>query len=135
MLLLAQLAVSEIVFANQQNKNEPFKNSVQKPLSAAETKSERKRRETTLGGIRYKKWQAFLAGQKVPASAAKRKKPTQAFTHIEAIIISLSLPPGSCLGFGLMVRIHGSVVYGLQRSVVVPPCDSTSNFSAYIHVQ
>jgi hypothetical protein len=43
----------------------------------------------------------------VYAGAAKIWKHISAFTNMEAVITSLSLPPGSRLGFGVMVRING----------------------------
>ncbi len=55
----------------------------------------------------YKKWEASPAGKKVYAAEAKIRKHISAFTNMEAVVTSLSLPPGSRLGFGVMVRING----------------------------
>ena len=41
------------------------------------------------------------------AGEAKIRKHISAFTNMEAVLTSLSLPPGSRLGFGVMVRING----------------------------
>ncbi len=57
-------------------------------------------------GIMYKKWQTSPAGKKVYAGEAKIRKHLSAFTNMDAVVTSLSLPPGSRLGFGLMVRIN-----------------------------
>ena len=55
----------------------------------------------------YKKWEASPAGKKVYAAEAKIRKHISASTNMEAVVTSLSLPPGSRLGFGVMVRING----------------------------
>jgi len=106
-LILPLVAVSGLVFANREIKNEPSKKSTPKPLSAAESKAELKRWEATPDGIKYKKWEASPEGKKVLAGAAKISKHISAFTNMEVVVTSLSLPPGSRLGFGVMVRING----------------------------
>jgi hypothetical protein len=106
-LILPLVVVSGLVFANHEIKNENSKKSTPKPLSAAEMKSERERWEATSDGINYKKWEASPAGKKVYAAEAKIRKPISAFTNMEAVVTSLSLPPGSRLGFGVMARING----------------------------
>jgi hypothetical protein len=105
-LILPLVVVSGLVFANHEDKNETRK-STPKPLSAAERQAERKRWEATPGGISYKKWEASPEGKKVLAGAAKIRTHISAFTNMEAVITSLSLPPGSRLGFGVMARIDG----------------------------
>ena len=70
-LILPLVAVSGLVFANREIKNEPSKKSTPKPLSAAESKAELKRWEATPDGIKYKKWEASPEGKQVLASAAK----------------------------------------------------------------
>jgi hypothetical protein len=42
-----------------------------------------------------------------PLGAAKIKNHISASTNMEAVVTSLSLPPGSRSGFGVMVRING----------------------------
>jgi hypothetical protein len=106
-LFLPLLVVSGLVFANREIQNEPPKKITAKPLSAAERKAERKKWEATPDGIKYKKWEASTEGKKVLAGAAKIGKHLSAFTNMEAIITSLSLPPGSRLGFGVMASIDG----------------------------
>ena len=106
-LILPLVVVSGLVFASREIKNETSKKSTQKPLSAAEMKAERERWEATPDGIKYKKWQASPEGKKVLAGAAKIRKHISAFTNMEAVVTSLSLPPGSRLGFGVMARIDG----------------------------
>jgi hypothetical protein len=106
-LILPLVVVSGLVFANREIKNETSKKSTPKPLSAAEMKAERERWEATPDGINFKKWEASPAGKKVYAAEAKIRKHISAFTNMEAVVTSLSLPPGSRLGFGVMARIDG----------------------------
>ena len=94
-LILPLVVVSGLVFANREIKNETSKKSTPKPLSAAESKAE------------LKKWEASPEGKKVLAGAAKISNQISASTNMEAVVTSLSLPPGSRLGFGVMARING----------------------------
>jgi hypothetical protein len=52
-----------------------------------------------MGGISCRK--------KVYAGEAKIRKSIREFTNMEALVSNLSLPPGSRLGFGMMVKING----------------------------
>jgi hypothetical protein len=106
-LILPLVVVSGLVFANREIKNETSKKSTPKPLSAAESKAELKRWEATPDGIMYKKWEASPAGKKVYAAEAKIREHIKDYTNMEGVVTSLSLPPGSRLGFGVMVRING----------------------------
>src|SRR5438874_1252825 len=94
-LILPLVVVSGLVFANREIKNETSKKSTPKPLSAAESKAE------------LKKWEASPAGKKVYAAEDKIWKHIKDYTNMEGVVTSLSLPPGSRLGFGVMVRING----------------------------
>jgi hypothetical protein len=118
-LILPLVVVSGLVFANREIKNETSKKSTSRPLSAAEMKAARKRWEATPDGIMYKKWEASPEGKKVLAGAAKIRKHTSASTNMEAVVTSLSLPPGSRLGFGVMARINGEdyiLSFGVENS-------------------
>jgi hypothetical protein len=106
-LILPLVVVSGLVFANREIKNETSKKSAPKPLSAAEMKGALKKWEATPDGIKFKKWKASPEGQKVLAGAAKIRNHISDSTNMEAVVTSLSLPPGSRLGFGVMVRING----------------------------
>jgi hypothetical protein len=106
-LMLPLVVVSGLVFANREIKNETSKKPSTKPLSFAERKAERKKWEATPDGIKYKKWEASPEGKTVLTGAAKIRKHINAFTNMEAVVTSLSLPPGSRLGFGVMARING----------------------------
>lgn len=118
-LILTLLVVSGLVFANREIKNETSKESVPKQLSAAEMKAELKKWEATPDGIKVKKWKASPEGRKVLAGAAKIRNHISDSTNMEAVVTSLSLPPGSRLGFGLMVRINGDdyiLSFGPEKS-------------------
>ena len=118
-LILPLVVVSGLVFANREIKNETSKKSTAKPLSAAEREAELKKWEATPAGIQYKKWEASPEGKKVLAGAAKIGKHISAFTNMEAVVTSLSLPPGSRLGFGVMIRINAVdyiLSFGLEES-------------------
>jgi hypothetical protein len=107
LLILQLVVVSGLVFAGHEIKKEASKKSIPKPLTAAEMKAERKRWEATPDGIKYKEWEVSPAGKKVYAAEAKIRKHLTDSTNMEAVVTSLSLPPGSRLGFGVMVRIDG----------------------------
>jgi hypothetical protein len=102
-LILPLVVVSGLVFANRETKSETPKKSTTTPLPVPEMKTEREKWEATPEGIKYKKWQASPEGKRVLAGADKIKNNT----NMEATITSLSLPPGSRLGFGVMMRIDG----------------------------
>ena len=106
-LILTLVVLSGLAFANREIKNETSKKSTPKPLSAAEREAELKKWEATPNGIKYKKWEASPEGKKVHAGAAKIRKYVKDYTDMEAVVTSLSLPTGSRLGFGVMVRING----------------------------
>ena len=118
-LILPLVVVSGLVFANREIKNETSKKSTSKPLSAAEIKTERQRWEASPDGIQYKKWEASPAGKKVYAAEAKIRKNIKDSTNMEAVVTSLSLPPGSRLGFGIMVKINDDdyiLAFGPEKS-------------------
>lgn len=106
-LLLPLVVVSGLVFANREIKNETSKKSTPKPFSAAEREAEMKKWEASPAGVKFKNWEASPEGKKVYAGVAKTRKHISDFTNMEAVVTSLSLPPGSRLGFGVMVRING----------------------------
>jgi hypothetical protein len=107
LLFLPLVVVGGLVFANREIKNETSKKSAPKPLSAAEREAELKKWEASPEGINYKNWEASPEGKKVLAGAAKIRTHINAFTNMEAVVTSLSLPPGSRLGFGVMASIDG----------------------------
>ena len=118
-LILPLLVISGLVLANRQIKNETSKKTTSKPLAAAESKAALQAWEATPAGIQYKKWEASPEGKKVLAGAAKISKQTSAAANMEAVVSSLSLPPGSRLGFGMMVRINDEdyiLSFGLENA-------------------
>ena len=106
-LILSLVVVSGLVFANREFKNEAAKTSSPKPPTDAERRAAIKEWEASPEGIKYKKWEASPEGKKVYAGAAKIMKYIRDYTNMEAVVTSLSLPPGSLLGFGVMARING----------------------------
>ena len=118
-LILLLVVVSGLLFANREIKNETSKKSIPKPLSIAERKAALKKWEATPDGIMYNEWKASPAGKKVFASAAKISKSIRDYTNMEGVVTSLSLPPGSRLGFGVMVRINDDnyiLAFGPEKS-------------------
>ena len=106
-LILLLVVVSGLVFANREIKNETSKKLTPKPLSAAEREAELKKWEATPPGIQYKKWEASPEGKKVLDGVDKIRNHITAFANMKAVVTSLSLPPGSRLGFGVMASIDG----------------------------
>lgn len=100
------LAMLSLVVANCQTKNETAKKSSPNLLTKAEMKAQKKKWEASPDGIKYNQWKASDQGKKVLASAAKISKNGSESNEMEAIVTSLSLPPGSKLGFGFMVQIN-----------------------------
>ena len=75
--------------------------------------------EATPEGMFYNQWERSAAGKKVHDAEAKIRASINDFTAMEGVITSLSLPPGSRLGFGVMVRINGSdfiLAFGPENS-------------------
>ena len=106
-LILSLVVVSGLVFANREIQNEAAKKLPPKTLTDAERRAARKEWEATPAGKNFKKWAASPEGKKVYAAEAKIRKHIRDYTNMEAVITSLSLPPGSLLGFGVMARING----------------------------
>ncbi|MFD0941066.1 hypothetical protein [Pedobacter boryungensis] len=106
-LIIILVVVSGLLFANGKIKNEVSKKASSKPLTAAERASEMKRWEASPDGVKYKKWEMSPQGKKVFAGVAKIRRQVKDYTNMQAIVTSLSLPPGSKLGFGMMVKING----------------------------
>lgn len=104
-LILSLIVAIGLVFTIL--KEESSKKVTQRPLSAAEMKSELKKWEATPDGINFNKWKTSPEGKKVLNDAAKINNLIKSSSNIEAVITSLSLPSGSRLGFGMMVNING----------------------------
>jgi hypothetical protein len=83
--------LSNLAFANNESK--------------LDNKAALKKWEATPEGMFFKKWESSAAGKKVYASEARIRKSIKEFSNMEAIVTSLTLPAGSRLGYGVMVRI------------------------------
>lgn len=118
-LILPLIVVSGLVFANREIKSETTKKPVQKQLSAAEKSAEMKKWEATPDGKKFKEWEESPRGKKVYAAEDKIWKHITDYTYMEGVVTSLSLPPGSRLGFGVMVGINGDdyiVTFDAEKS-------------------
>ncbi len=118
-LIVTLIVATGLVFANRAINNETSKKLIPKPISADEKKAAMEQWEATPEGIMYKKWELSPAGKKVFAAAAKISKAVNDSSNMEGVVTSLSLPPGSRLGFGLMVRINGDdyiLAFGPEKS-------------------
>jgi hypothetical protein len=118
-LILPLVVAGGLVFANRDTKSHTSINSSRKQRSAADITTERKRWEATPDGIKYKQWEASAAGKKVYDAESKIMNHINAFTNMEAVVTSLTLPPGSRLGFGVMVRMNDEdyiLSFGLEES-------------------
>ena len=91
LLLFSMLMLSNLAFANNESK--------------LDNKAALKKWEATPEGMFFKKWESSAAGKKVYASEARIRKSIKEFSNMEAIVTSLTLPAGSRLGYGVMVRI------------------------------
>lgn len=105
-LIVLLVVASGLVLANRGFKNEVADKSTQKPLTAAEKNAELKKWEASPEGLKFKNWESSPGGKKVLAGAAKISRQVSDSSNMEAVVTSLSLPPGSRLGFGVMVRIN-----------------------------
>lgn len=104
--ILSLFVFTVFAFTNAKLSNEPKKISIaSSPVD--DKKTALKKWEATPEGMKFKKWEASTAGKKVYAAEAKIKKSIREYTNMEAVITSLSLPPGSRLGFGVMVKLNG----------------------------
>lgn len=89
--LFLMLIISSYVMANNEVRNDK--------------KAALKKWEATPEGMFFKKWESSFAGKKVYTSEARIRKSIKEFSNMEAIVTSLTLPAGSRLGYGVMVRI------------------------------
>lgn len=105
-LILSLFAITVSAFVNPViAKDAPKKSIATSPVD--DKKAALKKWEATPEGMKFKKWEASAAGKKVYAAEAKIRKSIREYTNMEAVITSLSLPPGSRLGFGVMVMLNG----------------------------
>jgi len=105
-LIVALVVVSGLVYANRKIKNKPVKVVKSKPLTATDMEKERKKWEASPDGVMFKGWAFSAAGEKVRAGIDHIKPQINAFTDMEAVVTSLTLPAGSKLGHGVMVRVN-----------------------------
>jgi hypothetical protein len=105
-LILSLFAITVSAFTNPDLANELKKKSIAtSPVD--DKKAALKKWEATPEGMKFKKWEASIVGKKVYAAEAKIRKSIREYTNMEGVVTSLSLPPGSRLGFGVMVKLNG----------------------------
>lgn len=122
-LILSLVVVSGLAFANREFKNELFRKSTPKPGAAAGNEAAMKKWGLTPDGIKYKKWETSPEGKKVFTGAANIRKNIREYTNMEGVVTSLSLQPGSSLGFGIMVKINN-----LDYILAFGPEDANNSF-------
>ena len=104
-VMLSLVVVGVLLFSNYESISETTAKSTPKTLTAAESKAALKKWEASPDGIQFKNWEVSPTGKKVHAGAAKIRKFVRGNADMQGIVTSLSLPEGSKLGFGLMVKI------------------------------
>ena len=105
-VVLLLVLVIGLVFNSYELIGESTATFTPKTLTAAENKATLKKWEASPDGIHFKNWEASPAGKKVQAGAAKIRKFVRSNANMQGIVTSLSLPEGSKLGFGVMVKIE-----------------------------
>jgi hypothetical protein len=106
-LILATVVISGLLFANSNIKTEPTDNTKLKTISVAEKKAALKKWEATPEGILFREWEASPEGKKVQNAADKISDAIKSDRTLDAVVSAVSLPPGSRLGYGIMVKING----------------------------
>jgi hypothetical protein len=117
-LIASLIVVSGLVYANREIKTESSNKVISKTNSSKDKNTELKKWEASPDGIMFNNWKESPAGKKVLESIAKIRKPVKEFNEMEAIVTSLSLPEGSRLGFGIMVKIDGEdyiLAFGVEK--------------------
>jgi hypothetical protein len=106
-LFLLLLSASLLALTNPVTEHEtPKKTSSKSPTTAANIAA-LKKWEASPDGIVFNNWKSSPQGKKVVAGAAKILPHTKDGSNMEAVITSLTLPAGSRLGYGVMVKIDG----------------------------
>lgn len=117
-LVFSFTALNNDLVAHRDIKTEAPKKSMPIILSAAEKQAELKKWQASPDGIMFKNWEASPAGKKVSAAIAKLSKSVNDFTAMEAVVTNLLLPPGSRLGYAVMVQIEGEeyiLSFGIEQ--------------------
>ncbi|MFN8843790.1 MAG: hypothetical protein ACK5WV_09335 [Chryseotalea sp.] len=107
-LLLALVVISGIVLAKRQNENKNTEKATSKALATAATTTAFQNWEATPEAIDFRKWQNSSEGKNVLAAAASIAKHVKDSSAMHAIVTSLTLPPGSRLGYGILVSINSN---------------------------
>ncbi|MCX2574080.1 hypothetical protein [Pedobacter sandarakinus] len=106
-LFLVLVAAYGLVFANRELKKEQPEGEISAAASTVDGAEGLKKWEASPDGVKFKRWKVSPTGKHIRAGAAKINKALNDSTEMEAVITSLSLPPGSRLGFGMLAKING----------------------------
>ncbi len=79
-----------------------------KPTTDTENKAVLKNWQASPDGIKFNQWQASPTGKKVHAGAVKINRAIRGNASMAGVVTSLSLPKGSRVGYGFMVKIDGA---------------------------
>ena len=107
-LLLTLVVATSLVWANRViNHGKPTNEAIGRKLTESESRAILKNWEASPDGIKFKNWENSPIGKKVETGAIKINKLIHKDLSMVAEVTSLSLPEGSRLGYGFMVKIEG----------------------------
>jgi len=78
-----------------------------RPVTTAENKAAFKNWQASPDGIDFQLWEASPTGKKVHAGAVKINRAIRGNSSLEGVVTSRTLPEGSRVGYGFMVKIDG----------------------------
>lgn len=99
-LFLSLAGISGLFYTNPEKPN--------KLPTATENKASIKNWQASPDGVKYQLWEASPTGKKVHAGAIKINRAIRGNASITGVVTSLSLPEGSRVGYGFMVKIDGA---------------------------
>lgn len=113
------IVINGRVSANSELNHKTPNNPIPSTLSSSQKNVALKRWEASPDGIRFKKWEASSTGIQVQNSILKISKSISDFSNLEGVVTSSTLPQGSRLGYGVMIKIHGAdyiLAFGLDNN-------------------
>jgi hypothetical protein len=107
-LIILLVVAGGIALANFPTEYENTENAISTPLTTTETKEALNKWQATPEGINFRNWQNSAEGKKILTAASAIAKHVKDSSNIQATVTSLTLPPGSRLGYGIMVNINNN---------------------------
>lgn len=104
-LILVGVVAAGLFFARRNSKPEIAQLPDSRPTPAANLNTERAQWEASPDGVKYLAWKASPEGQRVMQATAAIQSRVQDSSLMEAVVTALTLPAGSRLGLGIMVKI------------------------------